>query len=269
MYQPFSKPDAYAALCGDLRFRVVERRIPGAPRFLRGVRGLFVTDVHVSRRTTRAHLEAFAARIAALEPDILFWGGDYSDDAGHAARLFGHLGSLRPPLGSFGVLGNNDREAWADIGELRAAMAGAGIRLLVNESCEVPVGGGRLIVAGIDDYRYGRPSEEGLYPAARPEGACRVLLSHFPVLPERLPELMLSGHTHGGQFNFLGVTPYTVGFERLISRESPSDYIAGLHEHGGAQILVSKGIGASRIPLRIGVRPETELLCFGQAVSAM
>ena len=87
-------------------------------------------------------------------------------------------------------------------------------------------------------------------------------MSHYPKLPELLPDLMLSGHTHGGQFNLLGLTPFAIGFERLVSRKPHSRYIAGLHEQGGAQVLVTKGIGASRIPLRVGVRPEICLIRF-------
>jgi predicted MPP superfamily phosphohydrolase len=77
-----------------------------------------------------------------------------------------------------------------------------------------------------------------------------------------MPDLMLSGHTHGGQFNLLGVTPYTFGFERLFARRRSSRFIAGLHEYRGAQMLVSKGIGMSRIPLRIGVRSEIHRIDF-------
>ena len=75
-------------------------------------------------------------------------------------------------------------------------------------------------------------------------------------------DLVLCGHTHGGQFNALGLTPYSIGFERLYGRRIAPLGVAGWQDADGARLLVSKGIGASRIPLRIGVRPEIELLCF-------
>ena len=261
MYQFFSRPDRYIAWCGDLRCTVVERRIPGAPAFLRGLRVLFVSDVHVRPRTTDSQIADFAGRLAALKPDLALWGGDYADRAAPAVRLFERLHALKPPLGSFGVLGNNDTEAWPDIDRLREVMARAGIRLLVNEFQPIALDGGTLIVAGIHDYRHGDPDAAGLYPGPKRD-RYRILLSHYPILPDPRPDLMLSGHTHGGQFNLLGFTPFTIGFERIFASRRASRYIAGLHRDGDAQVLVSKGIGASRLPLRIGVRPEVELLAF-------
>ena len=118
-----------------------------------------------------------------------------------------------------------------------------------------------LIVAGIDELKHGAPAFAGAYPAAA-EGRYRILLSHFPMLPEDAPELVLSGHTHGGQFTVMGLTPYAVGFEPRAHECGMRHVIAGLHWQGDARLLVSKGIGASRIPLRIGVRPEVNLLRF-------
>ena len=146
LYQFFSRPDRWLRRCGDLRCAVVERRIPGAPDFMRGLRALFITDVHAGPRATDADMDAFAGRIAALAPDVLLWGGDFSESSAHAQRLFDRLRGIKPPLGSYAVAGNNDREAWPDVEALRRAMAGAGMALLLNESETVEVRGGRLII---------------------------------------------------------------------------------------------------------------------------
>lgn len=262
MYQFFSKPDRYCARCGSLTCSVTEHRIPLAPDFLRGVRALFMTDFHALPATTDADMDALADRAAALRPDIVLLGGDYSDAAGPARRLFEHLSRLSAPLGMFGVLGNNDPEAFPDIADLRGIMARAGFALLVNAARSVSVNGGQLIVAGLDEYRYGQPDAAGLYPGDAAPDRFRLLLSHYPRVVEPLPDLMLCGHTHGGQFNLLGITPYTIGFERLLAHKLASRYIEGLHVYRGARVLVSKGIGASRIPLRIGVKPEINLIRF-------
>ncbi|MCQ2437587.1 MAG: hypothetical protein MJ099_04250, partial [Clostridia bacterium] len=89
-----------------------------------------------------------------------------------------------------------------------------------------------------------------------------VLLSHYPILPKHCsPNLMLSGHTHGGQFNCLGLTPYSIGFEQLgKKRHLAPARIAGLAEMGETTLLVSKGLGMSRIPLRVCVRREVHLI---------
>lgn len=262
MYQFFSRPDRHVGLCGHLNCAMVEREITGAPAFMRGLRALFITDTHVTRRTTEADLAHFVRRIADVRADIILWGGDFADEPEHAARLIERLDGLKPPLGSYAVKGNNDGEAWPDESALKAVLAKAGIRLLVNESVKFSLRGGALTVAGIDEPRYGHPDAAGLYADSSGPSEYAILLSHFSALPKRLPDLVLCGHTHGGQFNLLGITPYTIGFERILHRERASRFIAGLHTFDGARVLVCKGIGASRIPLRIGVRPEMELLAF-------
>ena len=69
---------------------------------------------------------------------------------------------------------------------------------------------------------------------------------------------MLSGHTHAGQFNLLGLTPYSVGFERRFRHLA----IRGLHRVGDMHLLVGSGIGVSRLPLRIGASPRIYLMEF-------
>ena len=261
MNQILSRPDRYIGLSGHLECAVTETAVPGAPDFMRGLRALFVADVHVVRRTTAGDLERFVARLGALSPDLVLLGGDYADRPEHCTRFFEALAALRPPMGCYGVLGNNDSEAWPDVDALRRLMAAAGCRLLVNAAARIDLPGGRLYVAGLDDYRYGDPRPEKLYPAAG-TGRYRVLLSHYPRPVPVMPDLMLAGHTHGGQINFLGLTPFSLGFERLLRPDLAPLWVAGRRALAGGLLLVSKGVGTSRLPVRVGVRPEIELLTF-------
>jgi len=263
LIQRFSKPDLYISGCGHLKATVTEHRIGGAPAFMRGLRALFVSDVHVRPNTTRAELDALVDRIAGASPQLLLLGGDYSDFAEDCVRFFKALGRLVFPLGAYGVLGNNDAEAWAGrLKALRKTMAQAGCRLLVNASVDIPLAGGKLCVGGIDEHLYGQAHVDRLWSGAGNGARYRILLSHYPVLPEARPDLMLSGHTHGGQFNLLGLTPFAIGFERFGQPHRASAAISGLHDVGGMKLLVSKGVGASRLQLRVGVRPEINLLLF-------
>lgn len=260
--QMFSRPDFYFSRCGTLSAATTTNDIPHAPSFMRGLRVLFITDTHIVARTTDAHLNAFMRKIWDWSPDLLFLGGDYADIAIHTTRFFHALQSVKARLGSFAVVGNNDRENWPDPSGLRALMSKAGVRLLVNESTTLDINGGELVIAGVDEYRYGAPNAGGLYPECAMPNTYRILLSHYPCAPEILPDLMLSGHTHGGQFNLLGITPYSIGFERILKRKQAPLCIAGQKNIGEMHLVVSKGIGASRIPLRIGVRPEINILNF-------
>lgn len=262
MLQRFVRPDRWFARCGRLECAVVERRLSGAPAFMRGLRALFVCDTHVRPDTRDEDIRAFAARLKALSPDVLLLGGDYADHAKDALRLFDALAALRPPLGAFACVGNNDAEAWGDLPRLGREMSRRGLRLLVNESVAILRNGGTLFIGGVDERKLGAPRAAGLYPDAPSPDVYRVLLSHYPCLPDAKPDLMLSGHTHGGQFNLLGLTPFAVGFEQVFRRDMRPLAVAGLLDAGDMAMLVSKGVGASRIQWRVGARPEIDLLIF-------
>lgn len=258
--QFFSRPDRYFSKCGNLNAAITQNNIPGAPAFMKDLRALFVSDLHVSKAAKDSDILRLVETFGKLSPDILLLGGDYADDAENSLRFIKAMKAFHAPLGVFAVPGNNDREAWPEIEEMGNHMEASGIRLLINDSAEVNLPGGKLIIAGVDEHKYGHPDSAGLYP--RETDAYRILLSHYPCTPAAPPDLMLSGHTHGGQFNALGFTPYTIGFERIFHRHRAPEIIAGLKSSEKGFVLVSKGVGASRIPLRIGVKPEINLLNF-------
>lgn len=260
--QYFSRPDMYFARTGDLKHWNVRTVIDGAPAFMKNVRALFISDLHVMPWTTDEQLKKLADSIRASEPDILLMGGDYAELRADALRFYDCIRKIDVPLGKYAVLGNNDPEDWPDYDQIRAAMKSCGIDLLVNECRSVSVAGGTVLVAGVDEHLEGAPDYEGLYPEIPEKDVYRILLSHYPCIPKVHPDLMLSGHTHGGQFNAFGITPFTIGFERIISGNPRSVAIEGLHDMDGTKLLVGKGIGSSRLHLRIGVRPEIYDLRF-------
>ena len=167
-------------------------------------------------------------------------------------------------MGVFAVPGNNDIEAFGSMDGLRAALREINAQLLVNESALCLRSGARLAIGGADEPRYGHPSPEKIFPE---DADYRILLSHYPLqaMLAAKPNLMLSGHTHGGQFNLFGLTPYAVGFERFGARNFPPLLVSGEADFGLCRVMVSKGVGSSRIPLRVGVRPEIHRVEFFSA----
>ena len=134
----------------------------------------------------------------------------------------------------------------------------AGIVLLKNDSRLLDLPGGTVEIAGCDDHKYGHPATRDIFRS--PNAGYRILLSHFPSPPDCSCDLILSGHTHGGQANFLGITPYSFGFEhryRLMG-------VRGISRRGRGHLLIGNGIGISRIPLRLGARAEIYLVKFGR-----
>lgn len=251
MARYFVPPDGYVGLAGRPRLRISELRLTDTPTWLRGRTLLFASDFHLRPGSDPGRIVRSMAECCA---DVVLLGGDYADRREQALRLFDALRDLRAPLGIYAVCGNNDTEAFGSHAALADAMERFGARLLVNEVARVCCAGNVLEVGGVDEYRYGAPKPDGLFGL---DAGYRILLSHYPVVRGVQADLMLCGHTHGGQFNFFGVTPYSVGFERLGKKRAYApEAVCGVQRLGGMTLLVSKGIGASRIPLRVGVRPE-------------
>lgn len=253
-----TRPDAHISFgfCGRIRTTVHEQ---AAPDFMQGVRALFVTDVHLRASASDAWLERLMGAIASAQPDLLLLGGDYGESVDQQERFFRAIAALPAfPLGAFGVVGNNDRERFPDPGKLRALMAKSGVKMLLNEAAVVNVGSGILAIGGVDELKYGHPRTKGLFDRC-PGSAYRLLVSHHPLWPETHADLILAGHTHGGQLNAFGFTPYSVGYE---SNAHPC--IKGVCKKDDMVMLVSRGIGYSSIPFRVGAFPEVNLCIFAK-----
>ena len=226
--------------------------IDNAPEWLRGTKLLFVSDVHLRRFVSNERLEALINQLIAAKADMLLLGGDYAESRRDCLRFFRALRRASFPMGSFAVPGNNDIR---NLDALREATAAAGVTLLINESRRVHLPGGTLEIGGCDDHKYGAPRTAGLFSD---DGAYRILLSHFPCAPDCECELMLSGHTHAGQFNLFGFTPYSIGIEREFRLMA----VRGLHRIGDMRLFVGNGIGVSEFPLRVGAEARITLVEF-------
>lgn len=252
MSRYFPRMDWYIGTTKMDRLRLDRRVISGVPRAMDGLRAVFASDIHLRSNVSVSPL---IDCIKSCRADIILLGGDFADTREQALRLFDALGDLSAPMGVYAAPGNNDIEAFGSQENLRTALRACGARLLVNESIQL----GGFSIGGLDEYKYGAPIR-GVFSGR--EGY-RILLSHYPIFLEEWPDLMLSGHTHGGQFNAFRLTPYAIGYERIgRKRHLAPVAVSGLHELNGVKLLVSKGIGSSQIPLRIGVRPEVHLLKF-------
>ena len=247
----------------ERHLRLVEGTVPvdGLPAGFDGVKILLVTDVHLGPFLRPAALERVFARLLSLQPDLVLLGGDLMTaridefPAGAAA-----LRSLRAPLGVFAVLGNHDHYT-GQPGRLRDLLAGCGITVLHNASVVLtssrsPDGQtSRLVLAGIDDLHAGSPDLDAALAQA-PPGVPIVLLSHNPDVlfgaARRGVGLVLSGHTHGGQIRIPGL-PVLVRMSRYRLDE-------GHYVSGGTHLIVSRGLGATGLPLRLFCPPEAALV---------
>ncbi len=243
-----------AQVSGAYPFDVVRQRA-ALPGLQAPVRIAWLTDLHHGEYVRTASVRAWVDAALGEAPDLVLLGGDLVDQTPGAdadAELFAELARLRAPLGVLAVAGNHDHGRFRGIGPFVALLHGAGIETLVNRGIEVRPD---LFVAGLDDFRNGRP-DLGATLRDRPAAGATLLASHNPdVLPEVPTDigLTLSGHTHGGQVVLPGVGA-------LYTSSAYGDrFLAGWVE-GPARGYVSRGLGVSTLPVRINCPAELTIL---------
>jgi predicted MPP superfamily phosphohydrolase len=183
----------------------------------------------------------------------------------HAAWA-GELARLKAPLGVHAILGNHDW--WYDVAGVRKALADVRIPLMENDAVPLGPPGRRVWLAGLGDqiaYRLGHDKFRGVDDL--PGTLARVhsddpviLLVHepdiFPEVPDRVA-LTLAGHTHGGQIRVPGLWP------RWVPSRYGARYAYGHVVESDRHLIVSGGLGTSKVPLRLGVPPEIVRVTLG------
>ena len=230
--------------------------LPRLPRGFDGTTVAFLTDIHHGPFTNLDFITSVVRTTLALQPDLIILGGDYSlRDAKYIRPCFDVLSALRAPLGVFGVLGDHDY--WIGEGETKQAMADAKIVELTNAGEWITRGSDRFRLGGVDDLWTGRADVQAALGYATRDDAC-LLVSHNPDLAETIRDrrvgLLLSGHTHGGQVVFpSGGAPW-------IASRYGKKYLRGLVDAPETRVFISRGLGTSGLPIRIGSRPEINLI---------
>jgi len=238
---------------------VKEVQVPlkNLPDDLHGFQIVQITDIHVSPTIHRPFVEGVVDTVNQLQPDIVAHTGDLVD--GSVQRLAYHvepLNRLRATYGTFFVTGNHEYYSGADqwIQKVRAL----GHDVLLNEHRLIRHGKGRLLVAGVTDYRAGnfdpgQPSSPKRALKDAEPAHVKPLLAHQPKSVFEAAEagfdLQISGHTHGGQF-----WPWPL----LVGLVQP--FVAGLHRYHATQIYVSRGTGYWGPPIRFGAPSEITLI---------
>lgn len=237
--------------------------LPGLSATLDGLRIAHVSDLHVRKPAARARDRRWIELLAECEFDLLCLTGDYMTKPGDEDAALEVLRELTdrvdPPRGSFGVFGNHDSA------ELIERAAELPVRWLYNDAERV--GGKPLAVLGLSGRRSTMPdaaalalAAAGLDPTPSPAGEMnqteeagprdfRLLLAHAP---DSLPtaadlgaDLMLAGHTHGGQLRL------PTGHALHNSSQLPLRLTSGLLHHRETLALVSRGLGEVHLPLRL------------------
>jgi predicted MPP superfamily phosphohydrolase len=234
-------------------FQVTEHRmeLESLPEAFRGFHIVHLTDIHHGLYFPAEALRAVVELTNELEPDLVALTGDFvTRSRAYIEPAAEILSGLRARDGVFAVLGNHDFRVGAD--EIAHALDHHGIELLRNRHTRLRRRGQPFYLAGIDDFRYCADLSRAMRGV--PRGASTVLLSHNPRIISDAAEmginLVLSGHTHGGQV----LLPLVGGIYGRSGRTKR--FKAGRDSLGSTQIYVSRGIGTVVLPLRYGCPAE-------------
>jgi len=251
---------------GGLRLERVDVPVPGLPAALADLRLVQLSDLHAGCFLDEASLQPVVALARACAPHLLLLTGDFITRSADDVHLLGvALARIDAPLGKFAVFGNHDYRGRREP-QLVAALRRQGVTVLRNATVRLSHGGERLALTGLEDLEESKGADLDRALAGQSgDEPVRVLLCHHPDVVDSLPpgrfQLVLSGHTHGGQI----VLP---GLSALLARWMPRR-VRGDHPlPGGGLLHVNRGIGALIVPLRVGSPAEVTCLTLRAAPPA-
>jgi uncharacterized protein len=251
--------------------------LPGLPAGFDGVRIAQLSDIHMDEYSEPFFVRHAVDCINQLQPDAVLLTGDFVSISprsirfarGAAWQCANLLKELTCPQ-LYAVLGNHD----AKVGprEVTAALVANGITVLTNAFLPIERfgqrTGGRIWLAGVDDPLEGHPNPELAIPASIrniPDEPL-ILMCHAPDYADRMLrtpagqaiDLMLSGHTHGGQVRLPFVSPWALP-------PMGQKYVEGWFRFGKMQLYVNRGLGAVGVPFRFNCPPEITIFTLRRA----
>ena len=233
-----------------------------------GMRVVQLSDIHMDAFTEPFFLRRVVERINQLKPDAVFLTGDFvtsgkwpNSDAHEAAWECARILKELHCKSVYAIFGNHDVVVGA--ASIGAALRASGINVLRNSFLPLERGSGRMWLAGLDDPLAGHPNLDAAIPEnirnLRNEPV--VLLCHTPDYATRVQlhpagqavDLMLSGHTHGGQIRLPLIGA-------LVLPPMGQRFVEGWFQLGTMGLYVNRGIGTIGVPFRLDCPPEITLI---------
>lgn len=243
----------------QLRLSTTTVRLKGLDSAWHGARILVVSDFHTGPFLSCHALKRAIEKLCDLEPDLILLAGDIVSnrldefDSHRDAFL-----QLKARNGVVAVLGNHDHYCGEPL-QIKSKLGELGIEVLDNRAIQVSRHKdgrtGNLHIAGIDDYGHGAPDLSAALSSA-PCDEPLILLSHNPDIlfeaAERGVNLVVSGHTHGGQIRLPGLPPLVTMSQHRIT--------SGRFVWQNTDLVVSRGLGVVGLPLRVFCTPDAVLI---------
>lgn len=223
------------------------------PKNLDNFKIVHLSDIHHSPFTDLQHIKNAVEIANDLEPDMFVLTGDFvSHESEYIAPMAEVLGGLESEFGIHACLGNHDH--WTDADLVTQMLRGEGVNVLVNEGFRFTARDASFWLCGVDDHMAGKTDIPAALKGSFPD-EMKLLLAHNPVIIRQAArqrvDLMLSGHTHGGQVKIREKQKKILARRRLTS---------GLHQRRQTQIYITRGIGTVVLPVRYQCPPEISLI---------
>lgn len=236
----------------DIRLKKNNIELPHLPAAFEGFTLLHLSDLHLDMHPAATH--ALIEFVKNLDYDLCVITGDYrawtsGDINGAMAGMRSLCTVLKQPI--YAVLGNHDSI------RMVPGLEDMGINMLLNESAIIEHHGEKLYLSGVDDAHYYRVDNLEKSAHGIPPDAVSILLSHTPEIYRQAShsgfDVMLSGHTHGGQICLPG------GFPLTLDAKCPRQMGSGCWQYHTMKGYTSVGSGTSIVDVRLNCPPEVTL----------
>lgn len=241
----------------DFQVKEFDLKIAGLPKDLQGLRLLQLSDIHMGTYFSANDLRRVVDASNNLRADLAFVTGDLiTNPSDPLDDCLAELKRLKSASGAWGCLGNH--ESISMVSDYATAQARKqNLFFLRKEAQELKFGNARLNLVGVDHQFKRQGYLVGVEELVKRD-ALNLLLSHnpdvFPLAAKQGFDLILSGHTHGGQIN-LEVANSNLNIVDLVT-----PYTKGLYEKPGSTLYVTSGLGTIGVPVRLGAPPEITLI---------
>lgn len=241
---------------GISRVRTYEFVHPDVPAAFDGFRIGFVSDIHYKSLLKERGLNNMVKLLKELRPDALLIGGDLHEGCEYVPPVVRALAEVGAPMGTYSVLGNNDYEACYD--EIVHQMSLHGVHLLEHRVDTLRRNGERIMIAGVrnpfDLHRNGTSPTLALS-----DKDFVILLTHTPDYAEDVPidntDLVLAGHTHGGQVTLFGL------YAPVIPSHYGNRFRTGVKYNSKlTPMIITNGVGTSRKNFRLFAPSEVVMV---------